>query len=346
MGKMRILEIGAGTGGLSAALISVLPQDRTEYIFTDVSPFFFPHAQERFHDYPFVEYSLLDIEHSPAEQGYTPHSFDLIVAANVFHATRSLYDTLDNAASLLAPGGYSAALRATTHPVWFDVTVGLIEGWHRFADDLRRDNPLLSAEQWSSLLEARGLGSVTAFPSAHSEAQVLGQHILLARSRDVVNPPTTSAGIDSPSRVTPHSPPTRTIENLAPLLEPRIEGSSQNNLVAYLCEQLHRALRLPDSQTLDPDQPLEDLGLDSLMVVELKHQLEKALNITIPMSWFRQGVTVTQLSAFVLDELHGQPDQEHLTASCDASGSLVELQPGGDQPPLFIVAAGYGDLLA
>ena len=41
---VRVLEVGAGTGGTSAAILPVLPADRTTYAYTDVSPFFLEHA--------------------------------------------------------------------------------------------------------------------------------------------------------------------------------------------------------------------------------------------------------------------------------------------------------------
>src|SRR5690606_817174 len=86
-GRLRILEIGAGTGGTSAAVLPALPPNGVSYTFTDVSDFFLGRAQERFAAYPFINYALLDIEQDPAEQGFPSHGFDLIIAANVLHAT-------------------------------------------------------------------------------------------------------------------------------------------------------------------------------------------------------------------------------------------------------------------
>src|SRR5690606_24040402 len=129
--RIRVLEVGAGTGGTTAALLPVLPPERTEYTFTDLSEFFFARAAERFAAYPFVRYGLLNLEEDPQAQGYGRHSFDLIVGANVFHATQDLGQALDNAWSLLAPGGLLLLYETTQHPTWFEVSIGLIEGWSR-----------------------------------------------------------------------------------------------------------------------------------------------------------------------------------------------------------------------
>jgi malonyl CoA-acyl carrier protein transacylase/SAM-dependent methyltransferase len=125
---LRVLEIGAGTGGTTAAVLPALPADRTSYTFTDVSDFFLARAAERFAAHPTVSYALLDIEDPPAAQGFEPASYDIVVAANVLHATKNLDVTLRHVHSLLAPGGVLLAYEGTHHPRWFDVTTGLIEG--------------------------------------------------------------------------------------------------------------------------------------------------------------------------------------------------------------------------
>ena len=87
---LRILELGGGTGGMTSFILPVLPENCTEYVFTDVSSHFVARAQQRFAHYPFVRCRTLDIERDPREQGFDPHSFDLIVASDVLHATQEL----------------------------------------------------------------------------------------------------------------------------------------------------------------------------------------------------------------------------------------------------------------
>jgi len=60
--KLRIMEVGAGTGGTTASLLPVLPPQQTVYTYTDLSTFFTAQAQQKFQDYPFVRYDLLDID--------------------------------------------------------------------------------------------------------------------------------------------------------------------------------------------------------------------------------------------------------------------------------------------
>ncbi len=94
---LRILEVGGGTGGTTAWLLPELNGvPALEYHFTDISALFTRRAQQKFADYDFVKYSELDLEKEAQSQGFQAQSYDLIVAANVIHATRHIGRTLDN----------------------------------------------------------------------------------------------------------------------------------------------------------------------------------------------------------------------------------------------------------
>ena len=88
--KLRIVEIGAGTGGTTAGILDRLPAERVDYCFTDVGALFTAQAQSTFSNYPFMRYQVLDIERDPREQGFPAHRFDIAIAANVLHATGDL----------------------------------------------------------------------------------------------------------------------------------------------------------------------------------------------------------------------------------------------------------------
>jgi acyl transferase domain-containing protein len=180
-GQVRILEIGAGTGASSSQLLPVLPRDRTEYVFTDVSALFLAKAQERFRDYDFVRYQLLDIEREPAAQGFMEQQFDVIVAANVLHATQSVRESLHHVKRLLALDGLLVLLEGTGSQRWVDITFGLTDGWWRFTDtDLRASYPLLSQTQWLEVLTAQGFSGATALALPMTAEESIGQAVILA----------------------------------------------------------------------------------------------------------------------------------------------------------------------
>ncbi len=179
---VRVLEIGAGTGGLTAHVLPVLPVGRTEYVFTDLSNHFFTKAEKKFSDYPFVKYQRLDIETSPLDQGYAGHSFDLVLASQVLHATADLRRTLGNVRRLLAADGMLVLVESVVRFRWIDVVFGLLEGWWRVTDrDLRPDYPLLDFPRWQEVLGEIGFTDVRD-ASCRAEGQGLGKAVILGRS--------------------------------------------------------------------------------------------------------------------------------------------------------------------
>jgi acyl transferase domain-containing protein/NADPH:quinone reductase-like Zn-dependent oxidoreductase/NAD(P)-dependent dehydrogenase (short-subunit alcohol dehydrogenase family)/SAM-dependent methyltransferase len=179
---LRILEVGAGTGGLTASLLPVLPPQRCEYVFTDVSAAFLATARDRFRDYDFVDYRVLDLEHELPAEEFGCGSFDLVVAADVVHATADVKRSLLRLYDVLAPGGALLLLEAAPNTAWLDLTFGLTAGWWAGRDlRLRPDGPLLSAQAWQSLLGSVGFDDVAAFGDPdHSGAG--SQTVLLAQT--------------------------------------------------------------------------------------------------------------------------------------------------------------------
>ena len=179
--RLRVLEVGAGTGGTTGAVLGALPGSRFDYAYTDVSAGFFPGARERFgEEHPGMEYRVLDIERDPVEQGFRGHGYDVVVAANVLHATRDMGETLSHCRGLLAPGGLLVALEGMGVQGWLDLTFGMLEGWWRFAeggDGYRGDYPLMGAGEWRRALWDAGFEEVEVM----GEDAGMKQGVILAR---------------------------------------------------------------------------------------------------------------------------------------------------------------------
>jgi microcystin synthetase protein McyG len=177
---IHVLELGAGTGGTTSSLLPGLPPGSTEYVFSDISPQFTAKAQGKFQAYPFVRYALLDIERDPGAQGFPPHRFDLVVAANVLHATADLRQVLGHVRQLLAPEGLLLLLEGTGPQGWLDLIFGMTEGWWKFADhDLRARHPLLAQDQWLALLTQCGFSHSVALPRADQNRPGLAEPALI-----------------------------------------------------------------------------------------------------------------------------------------------------------------------
>jgi len=78
----------------------------------------------------------------------------------------------------------------------------------------------------------------------------------------------------------------------------------QRLVQAHLQKEVARVLGLAVSK-LDVNQPLNTLGIDSLMAVELKNRIESDLRVAVPLIKVIQGPSVAELTVLLLNQLAG-----------------------------------------
>ena len=74
-------------------------------------------------------------------------------------------------------------------------------------------------------------------------------------------------------------------------------------LLAHVRLQALKVLGLDAGHSLNPDQPLSDLGLDSLMAVELRNALGTAMGAPLPPTLLFDYPTVNALAAVLADKI-------------------------------------------
>ena len=174
--RLSVLEVGAGTGATTGSVLPALPAGRTDYEYTDISAGFFGEAERRFGESGVaLRYRALDIERDPGEQGFGRHGADVVLAANVVHATRDLSESLAHCRKLLAPSGLLVLAEETKARGFLDLTFGLLPGWWRFADGYRPEYALAGPEVWERALGDAGFGEVSFLGDG------LGQAVIVAR---------------------------------------------------------------------------------------------------------------------------------------------------------------------
>lgn len=163
---LRILEIGAGTGGTTYQVLQACSPSGedfcAEYMYTDISSGFFEAVRTtRLKPWAhLLAFQTLDLEKDAAEQGFEEHAYDLVIAANVVHATRSLHKSLCTIRKLLKPGGLLGLVELTRTTPYINMTFGSIPGWWAGVDEGRTDSPLQSADQWNGHLQRAGFSGV------------------------------------------------------------------------------------------------------------------------------------------------------------------------------------------
>ncbi|MBK9371592.1 MAG: SDR family NAD(P)-dependent oxidoreductase [Deltaproteobacteria bacterium] len=282
-GAADALEIGAGTGGTTGPLLRRLRAG--SYTFTDVSAAFFDAALERFGDR--IAPRTLDVERPPQEQGFALESVDLVVAANVLHATSDVGAAVEHAAALLRPGGWLAINEATANHALGTLTFGLLPGWWRANDRHRRleGAPLLSVESWRALLAERGFIDVTVLGPFGERASGYNQNVILARldpGRPRVRP--------TPTVIAARPSPAPQIYAAAPI------GGVERALRAVIATTLRLA-----PEAIDADTAFSELGTDSVLAQEIAWRLRSELNLPLRSTELYNHGTLRKLAAFVAE---------------------------------------------
>lgn len=199
--SLRILEIGAGTGGLTNYAMETLTShgqsERSssrlgEYMFTDISPSFFGPAKERF-GIDSMQFKVCDIEKDPELQDFEADRYDLILGSMVLHATRNLKESLAHARKLLKPGG-KLILYEIINPSLLRIpfVFGLLPGWWRSVEPNRQWSPLITTAEWHDVLRDTNFSGVEAALSNHADEKFQGTSALFSTAL-----PTTAIEITS-----------------------------------------------------------------------------------------------------------------------------------------------------
>lgn len=157
-GPLKILEMGAGTGGTTNWLVPLLATLNipVEYTFTDLAPSFVAAARKRFKQYPFMRYRTHDIEEPiPSDLVNSQH---IIIASNAVHATHSLVKSTERMRHGLRSDGLLLMVEMTGTLYWVDMIFGLFEGWWLFDDG--RQHAVADEMRWKSDLSKAGYGHV------------------------------------------------------------------------------------------------------------------------------------------------------------------------------------------
>jgi acyl transferase domain-containing protein/NADPH:quinone reductase-like Zn-dependent oxidoreductase/SAM-dependent methyltransferase len=188
--KLRILEIGAGAGGLTQVAVEALKSHAVDYHFTDLSQSFVRRAEAEAvaRGIDFMRFGALDISRDPESQGYQLHGFDVVLGYNVVHTTQRVADSIAQIRRLLAPGGLLMLVETTRLRRWDEMVWGVTEGWWHFTDDdIRTASPLIPLDTWEDVLRGQGFESVAAYPRDAAARTASDVGLLVARQADAAS---------------------------------------------------------------------------------------------------------------------------------------------------------------
>ncbi|UUA75645.1 type I polyketide synthase [Bacillus amyloliquefaciens] len=290
--KIRILEIGAGTGGTSAAVMRKLkPYEAhiAEYCFTDISKAFLLHAEDIFGpEYPYVTYKIFNAEQPVSTEAPDIGTYDAVIATNVLHATKNIRSALRHAKAMLQKNGQLFINEINSRTIFNHVTFGLLEGWWLYEDhDLRIPGcPGVEPAGWSEALSLEGFVHPL-FPA--EAAHDLGQQIIAAESDGTVRLALPQASEEKPER-RPY--------DADGLSDDTLHFSLREKSVELMKKVIGEALKVPAHRLLS-HEPLTAYGLDSILVVRLTNALKDVFG-SVSSTLFFEYQTIDELADYFL----------------------------------------------
>ncbi|HYD80798.1 MAG TPA: SDR family NAD(P)-dependent oxidoreductase [Paucimonas sp.] len=334
-GKIRILEIGAGTGGTTARILPMLREFSgaiAEYCYTDLSKAFLMHAEEQYQpQLPALTTAIFDVSKPLQAQPVAMNRYDFAIATNVLHATPDIRETLRNAKALLKNQGVLLLNEMCDWSLFSHLTFGLLEGWWLYEDAPLRlaGSPGLTPQKWQDVLEEEGFEAVSFLaPEAHE----LGQQIIAAssngRARQRIARQAAPAAVAAAAAAVPASGASTAVARSAPAGA----GSLREKCVAYLQEVVAKTLKMDASQVA-AGRSLTDYGLDSILVVGLTNQLRKSFP-GITSTLFFEAQNIAGLADYLLEN-----KKEHVLALLGANAPAAAPQASPSLPSAPAAAA-------
>ena len=282
---VRILEIGAGSGGTSSIVFKRLQPYKEyidEYCYTDISKAFLLHAEKEYGaQNTYLTYKMFNVEQPVAEQDINAGAYDIVIAANVLHATRNIRHTLRNAKACLKTNGILLLNEICANTLFTHLTFGLLEGWWRYEDKVLRipGCPAVLPQTWKTVLEGEGFWSVF---FSDQDAFELGQQIICAQSNGIVHQ---KRKLTAASNIIEEKGTMEIADKGTPIqlkssdnkLGDRVQGLLKERTTAYIKNLVGKTLQT-STEKIDSSESLEKYGIDSILVVQMTNALSKDLN--------------------------------------------------------------------
>ncbi|KAI9647086.1 hypothetical protein NHQ30_005088 [Ciborinia camelliae] len=173
---LKILEVGAGTGGTTKRLAKALDSSgiAVEYTFTDMSSSLVAKAKNKFQQYPWIKFATFNLEKDVSSD--FRNRFDIVISANCVHATTNRTASCSRLRETLTQGGFIVLSEVTRVIDWYDICFGLLDGW--WLAEGKTTYPLQPAEAWMSTFKEAGFSSTDYSKGLAPEAN--SQQLLVA----------------------------------------------------------------------------------------------------------------------------------------------------------------------
>lgn len=285
--RIRILEIGAGTGKLTWRVMEKLKDMDVEYWFTDIGGSFVADGKRyaEANKISNMNFRVYNIENDPAASGLDYAGFDLVLGLDVIQATSNVMNSVANLKKLIKPLGYMIMVQSFWISDLQQLIFGYAPGWWNYNDDpLRRGRSIILNEQmWKDVFRDSGLEDVRVITGGYNgsrrEVGILTGRKTAARSM-----------YGAVERTPVHT--FRDTRKSCAAEETSIENSTADSIAKIICDTIAK-------DCIDRNQNFFELGLDSLSILIIKSKIQETLGKDLKVKDFYTYHSVEMLSEFI-----------------------------------------------
>ncbi len=321
---VRILEVGAGTGRATEAVLAALAplSGRFDYVCTDRSPALLEAARARLAATG-VRFERLDLA-APVPPGDAAGPYDIVVAANAMHALADVAAGVRHIKARLAADGTLVLDEPTRLRDALALTLGLLSDWWR--TDTARPGPgaLLSARRWEEVLREE-FAAVDISGGEDRSVMLAGSATLQSGSASGESQRMSGSG----------EPRSQQVETPPPDLLPVVLHAVAEAIDA-------------DPATIDREARFADIGVDSLAAGDVARLLSIALDRPVAAHVIDDHATPLRLARYLGEGAPAAPKPTTEAWDVAERGDLSSLSahaearraPGAGEVEVEVVAAG------
>lgn len=184
--RLRVLELAAGSSELPRSLLTMLSEDRLDYVLALPGDSAAARQQAEYAEYANLAVTTLDCASWQLGSEHAgPETFDVVIVRHVLHKALDPTRALANTLTWLAAGG--RLLVAERHPDWgADFIEGLAPDWWHDTDLPELDfgaprSCLLSPQSWEQALHHAGFDDVSVYREPAAEDLASGAYLVLGQ---------------------------------------------------------------------------------------------------------------------------------------------------------------------
>ncbi|QFQ28646.1 hypothetical protein DDE73_28770 (plasmid) [Bacillus thuringiensis] len=308
--RLKILEIGASSGEVSRTVLQNIDRYRDfieEYSLTDISQAYIHQAIENYNSsFPYLICRTFTMDSDLSKQGFSKGEYDLMIASSAYLAKGSIKGAVRNTKQLLKRNGWMV--------IYENELVLTSEMW----------------ERWIAILESEGYRIVRHSTQSGAHLVIAASDGMIRISEPVYRDLKTGIEAETRYRVEESSPSLQLNVNRSSPIQ-KIVASKQDDsylelrVVDAIIRELRGTLHIKE-QSIDPERPFTDYGLDSITGVQFIQQLNADLQIDLETTCLFDYSSVLGLAAYIVTRYN-----EKLLSLFQADDRFTQLELVSDE---------------